>query len=41
MSRFDRRNVSIDEVFNLPQAVGFDEHFMAEARPLVDELELK
>jgi len=30
---------AIDETFDLRQAVEFDEEFMAEARPLVDELE--
>jgi hypothetical protein len=30
---------AIDETFDLRQAIEFDEEFMAEARPLVDELE--
>ena len=30
---------AIDETFDLRQAVEFDEEFMAEARPLIDELE--
>ena len=29
---------AIDETFDLLQAVEFDEEFMAEARPLIDEL---
>ena len=35
----DMIKAAIDEVFDLRQAVEFDEDFMAEARPLVDELE--
>ncbi len=30
---------AIDETFDLRQAIEFDEEFMAEARPLVEELE--
>jgi hypothetical protein len=30
---------AIDETFDLRQAIEFDEEFMADARPLVDELE--
>ncbi len=30
---------AIDETFDLRQAIEFDEEFMAEARPLVDEIE--
>ena len=30
---------AIDETFDLRQAVEFDEEFMAEARPLIDEIE--
>ncbi len=30
---------AIDETFDLRQAIEFDEDFMADARPLVDELE--
>jgi len=30
---------AIDETFDLRQSVEFDEEFMAEARPLIDELE--
>jgi hypothetical protein len=30
---------AIDEVFDLRQAIEFDEEFMSDARPLVDELE--
>ena len=35
----DMINQAIDETFDLRQAVEFDEEFMAEARPLIDELE--
>ena len=30
---------AIDETFDLRQSIEFDEEFMAEARPLVDEIE--
>ena len=30
---------AIDETFDLRQAIEFDEEFMSEARPLVDEIE--
>jgi hypothetical protein len=35
----DMINQAIDETFDLRQAIEFDEEFMAEARPLVDQLE--
>ncbi|HEB81556.1 MAG TPA: general secretion pathway protein GspF [Gammaproteobacteria bacterium] len=35
----DMVNQAIDETFDLRQSIEFDEEFMADARPLVDQIE--